>query len=146
MPTQHMASSYRMTRAKTRRWLLKAPGTTLAGLRSRWGKEAGTTLGTSLQNTALRDAVAGKGGVHGKGKKASHLDQDQGLSLPMRNTHGGEAGQRAVVVHKDLLAAVDVSGTLLQVTDEDADACSRSHTANRICSQASANLTTKGNI
>lgn len=87
-----------------------------------------------------------KGGVHGKEKKASHLDQDQNLSHPTRNTHSGEAGQRAVVIHIDLLAAVEVSGTLLEVTDEDADACSRGDTADGVCSLASSDLTTKRNI
>lgn len=135
-----------MTRANTRRRLLKAPGTALAGFRSRWGKEAGTTLGTSLQHTASRDAVAEKGGVHREGKKASRLDQDRGLSLPVSDTHSGEAGQGAVVILIDLLAVEDVSGALLEVTDEGAGACPRGYAANRICSQASSDLTAKRNI
>lgn len=117
-----------------------------SGIQVEVGKEAGTTLGTSLQHTASRDAVAEKGGVHRQGKKASRLDQDRDLSLRVSDTHGGEAGQGAVVILIDLLAAVDVSGALLEVTDEDADACPRGYAANRICSQASSDLTAKRNI
>lgn len=51
-----------------------------------------------------------------------------------------EKQARSVVILVDLLAAVDVSGALLEVTDEDADACPRGYAANRICSQASFDL------
>lgn len=74
------------------------------------------------------------------------MGQDQNLSHPTRSTHSGEAGQRAVVVHVDLLAAVEVSGALLKVTDENDDACSRGDAADRVCSLASSDLTTKRNI
>ena len=96
-PTQHMASSCRMTRVKSRRWLLKAPGTTLVGFRSRWGKEAGMTLGTSLRNTALYDAVAegwcsrkGKEGVplgSGPESQPSHEKYPQWRSRPESSSH-----------------------------------------------------------